>query len=359
MSEESFQERTEEATSKRRSDAREKGQVTRSMDLNSALMLLFGLLLLYLTGDRLTNGLGITMRDYLSRASTFEPTPDSLRLMIVDVVGRLVMLMGPIVGGLMVIGLAANFAQVGFTPSLEPLKPSFKKLNPLTGLKKVVISRRSAVELAKNVIKSVIVGLIAWAALDGVISETVPLMDGEPTAIMGFMAKAALGVGFKTGLAFLALSAFDYFYQRFEFEKSIRMTKQEIKEENKEQDGDPQIKGRIRNIQRKIAYKRMMQDVPKADVVVTNPTHLAVALRYDGEKMAAPRVVAKGAGPIAERIKEIARNHSVPVVENKPLARALYKGVEVGDEIPEKLFQAVAQVLAYIYRLRTSRSRVN
>jgi flagellar biosynthetic protein FlhB len=147
----------------------------------------------------------------------------------------------------------------------------------------------------------------------------------------------------------------DFFYQRFEHDRTLRMTKEEVREESKELEGDPHTKGRIRGIQRKIAYRRMMADVPKADVVLTNPTHLAVALKYDSGKMSAPRVVAKGAGLIAARIKEIAKENGIPVVEDKPLARALYKSVEVGDEIPEKLFQAVAQVLAYIYRLRTTR----
>jgi len=163
----------------------------------------------------------------------------------------------------------------------------------------------------------------------------------------------------KTGLAFLGLAALDFYYQRFEHSRNLRMTKEEVKEENKEMEGDPLVKGRIRTVQRKIAYKRMMQDVPKADVVLTNPTHLAVALKYDSANMSAPRVVAKGADLIAQRIKSIAVEHKIPIVEDKPLARALYHAVEVGEEIPERLFQAVAQVLAYIYRLRVKRPQVS
>jgi flagellar biosynthetic protein FlhB len=177
-------------------------------------------------------------------------------------------------------------------------------------------------------------------------------MDSDAETILGFMAKSALGVGLKVGIAYLVVAALDVAYQRFEYERDLRMTKQEVKEEHKQQEGDPLIKSRIRTVQRQIAYKRMMQEVPKADVVVTNPTHIAVALKYDVAKMSAPKVVAKGAELIAQRIKDLAREHGVPIVEDKLLARLLYKSVEIGEEIPEKLFQAVAQVLAYIYRLR-------
>jgi flagellar biosynthetic protein FlhB len=193
--------------------------------------------------------------------------------------------------------------------------------------------------------------------LQDLIAQSVLLMDNDPAGIFSFMGHAAVSVGIKTGLAFLVIAVLDFFYQRFEHEKTLKMTKEEVREESKELEGDPLVKSRIRTVQRKIAYKRMMQDVPKADVVVTNPTHLAVALKYDAAKMAAPRVVAKGAGLIAERIKAIARDHGVPVLEDKPLARALYSTVEIGDEVPEKLFQAVAQVLAYIYRLRKTSTR--
>jgi len=208
------------------------------------------------------------------------------------------------------------------------------------------------VELAKNLLKVTIVGGIAYAALDSVMVESVNLMDSDVESVLGFMAKASLGIGLKTGLAFLALAVLDYFYQRFEFERDLRMTKQEVKEESKQQEGDPLVKSRIRSIQRRIAYKRMMQDVPKADVVVTNPTHLAVALKYQAGAMSAPKVVAKGADLIAQRIRALALEHDIPVVEDKPLAQALYKSVDVGEEVPEKLFQAVAQLLAYIYRLK-------
>jgi len=186
-------------------------------------------------------------------------------------------------------------------------------------------------------------------------ADTLSLMDGDVRGILTFLVSASLSTGFKMGLAFLALALFDYLFQRFEFERDIRMTKQEVKEDTKMTEGDPLVRGRIRSVQKQIAYKRMMHDVPKADVVVTNPTHVAVALKYEAGKMDAPRVVAKGAELIAQRIKEIAREHRVPIVEDKVLARALYSSVNIGEVIPEKLFQAVAQLLAYIFRMKNSK----
>jgi flagellar biosynthetic protein FlhB len=359
VAEESFQERTEEATGKRRTDARNKGQVVKSVDMNSAFMLLFGILLLFLSGGAIARGLSDAARELFSRAATYGASNDELRKLCSDVILRVLVSLAPVVGGLTIVGLASNFAQVGPLWTFTPLKPNFGKLNPLNGIKKVVISRRSMVELAKNVFKALIVGIIAYKALGSVIEECVNLMDGDALSMVSFMANASFAVGVKTGLAFLGLAALDFYYQRFEHSRNLRMTKEEVKEENKEMEGDPLVKGRIRTVQRKIAYKRMMQDVPKADVVLTNPTHLAVALKYDSANMSAPRVVAKGADLIAQRIKSIAVEHKIPIVEDKPLARALYHAVEVGEEIPERLFQAVAQVLAYIYRLRVKRPQVS
>jgi flagellar biosynthetic protein FlhB len=261
-------------------------------------------------------------------------------------------LVAPIVIGFLVIGLAAGYLQVGFMFSPKAMQPTFEKMNPLNGMKKILLSRRSVVELAKSIIKIVVVGMVAYGGLQDVLAEAPTLVDSDPAGLLGFIGQAGFSIGLRTGLAFLVLAAVDYFYQRFEFEKEMRMSKEEVKEETKSTEGDPQVKSRVRGIQRRIAYRRMMQDVPRADVVVTNPTHLAVAIRYDVEKMNAPTVVAKGADLVALKIKEIALAHRIPVVEDRPLAQALYRSVEVGGQIPEKLFQAVAQLLAYIYRLR-------
>jgi flagellar biosynthesis protein FlhB len=359
MSEESFQEKTEPATDKKRDENRRKGKVVKSAEMNSALILVLGLLVLYFSGAAIVVNLSTVLREAFTSAANIRITSTVAHHMVMKGLSNFMQIMAPVVIGLMVIGLASSYAQVGFMFSLESLQPSWGKLNPLNGMKKLLLSRRSMVELLKNLFKISIIGFIAYFALDGMMASSVTLIDSSAEDILKFMGKTSLGVGMKTGLAFLVLAVFDYLYQRFEYEKEMRMTKQEVKEEYKSQEGDPQIKSRIKTIQRQIAYKRMMQDVPKADVVVTNPTHLAIALKYEPAKMTAPKVVAKGADLIALRIREIASSHAVPIIEDKPLAQTLYKTVDIGDEIPEKLFNAVAQVLAYIYRLKNMKPSIN
>ena len=352
MAEESFQEKTEPASDRKREEARGKGKVVRSVELNSAFVLLFGLLVLYFGSTALVSGLASIARSAFTRSGSLTLTAENVHHLVSNGMLHVGVLIAPIVAGFLVIGLAAGYLQVGFMFSPKAMAPSFEKINPLNGMKKLLLSRRSLVELAKSIIKIVVVGMVAWWALQEVLAETPVLVDSDPAVLLGFIGRAGFGIGLRTGLAFLVLAAVDYFYQRFEFEKEMRMSKEEVKEETKSTEGDPQVKSRVRGIQRRIAYRRMMQDVPTADVVVTNPTHLAVALRYDVEEMHAPTVVAKGADLVALKIKEIALAHRVPVVEDRPLAQALYRSVEIGGTIPEKLFQAVAQLLAYIYRLR-------
>jgi flagellar biosynthetic protein FlhB len=352
MAEESYQEKTEPASERKREEARGKGKVVRSVELNSAFVLLFGLLVLYFGSTALVSGLASIARSAFTRSGSLTLSAENVHHMVGNGVVHIGLLIAPIILGILVIGLAAGYLQVGFMFSPKAMKPSFEKMNPLNGMKKLLLSRRSLVELAKSIIKIVVVGLVAYGALQDVLAETPALVDSDPAGLLGFIGQAGFSVGLRTGLAFLVLAAMDYGYQRFEFEKEMRMSKEEVKEETKSTEGDPQVKSRVRSIQRRIAYRRMMQDVPKADVVVTNPTHLAVALRYDVEKMNAPTVVAKGADLVALKIKEIALTHRIPVVEDRPLAQALYRSVDIGGQIPEKLFQAVAQLLAYIYRLR-------
>jgi flagellar biosynthetic protein FlhB len=353
MAQESFEDRTEPATGKKRDDARKKGKVFRSQELNSAAVLVFGALILYMTGGAMASGLADMSRELFASAGAYRITAAGVQEVFVRGILHFAVVVLPMLVGLSVVGVTLNFAQVGFLFTTEPLMPDFNRVNPLNGIKKVLVSRRSMVELLKNVLKVTVVGYVAWDAMQGILAESITLMDGDPAGVLAFMGRGAMSVGLRTGLAFLVLAALDYAYQRFEFEREMRMTKQEVKDEGKQLEGDPQVKGRIRSIQRRIAYRRMMQDVPAADVVVTNPTHLAVALKYDTEKMSAPKVVAKGADLIAKKIKEIALEHGVPIVEDRPLARTLFDSVEVGEEIPEKMFQAVAQLLAYIYRLKS------
>jgi flagellar biosynthetic protein FlhB len=352
MAEESFQEKTEPATGKKREEARKRGHVARSLELNSALILVFGMLILSLAGGNLVSQLADMTRGTIAAAGSFRVTAASIHAVVPGGILKVGLILAPVVLGVGVVGLAAGYAQVGFQLSGEALQPRLERFNPLKGIKKVLISRRSLVELLKNLVKVAIVGGAGAIAVQDVLEESMTLLDGDAGAALGFIGRASLSVGMKTGLAFLVLAVLDYLYQRFEYEHDLRMTRQEVKEEHKALEGDPVVRGRIRGVQRRIAYRRMMHDVPTADVVVTNPTHLAIALRYDLDRMQAPAVVAKGADLIAQRIREIAREHDIPIVEDRPLAWALYRTVEIGEQIPEKLFQAVAQLLATIYRLR-------
>ncbi len=349
---EQFQEKTEPASQKKKEDSRKKGKVARSMDVNSAAILVIGLFILYFGGSSLVSHIMSLSGMFFSNAATLKINSATINQIFFTSFISILTALAPISIGLLMIGLVASYSQVGFMFSPEAIRPKMNKINPLSGFKRIFASRRSYAELIKNLTKIFIIAIVAFFALKQTISESMILMDSDIYGIMGFIGTSTISVGLKIGFAFLAIAIIDYLYQKFEYEHDLKMTKQEVRDENKQTEGDPLIKSRIRSIQRQIAYKRMMQDVPTADFVVTNPTHIAVALKYNTEKMGAPKVIAKGAELIAQKIKEIAYNNHVPVVEDKILARMLYKTVDIGQEIPEKLFHAVAQVLAYVYRIK-------
>jgi flagellar biosynthetic protein FlhB len=250
------------------------------------------------------------------------------------------------------VAILSNYVQVGFPFSWESVHPDLGKLNPLKGLSRL-FSKQSGVELVKALFKCLIIGGVAFSTIRNELLPILTLLDQPVDSIFGYAARTCFWLFFKTALVIFALAALDYIFQRWSFEKSLRMTKQEIKEEFKQTEGDPLIKSRIRSIQRDMARKRMMAEVPKADVIITNPSHLAVALYYKVHEMKAPKVLAKGAGLIAEKIKEIGKAHKIPIMENKPLAQVLYKTIGLGETIPSALYQAVAEILAYVYRIRT------
>jgi flagellar biosynthetic protein FlhB len=350
-------ERTEPASQKKLDDARKRGSVAKSMDLNAAVVLLTGLFTLTVFGGTMTEQLSSLLKYSFINAAQI--TVD--RGTVGDLAAKAALFLGvcliPVLAAFFVVGFVTNVAQVGLKFSPEALIPKWDRLNPLSGIKKVMLSTHSMVEMIKGIFKTVLLGIVGYSVLKGLIVNAVMLADSDVMNIAQFLVSSTSEVVIKCGMAFGVIAAADYFYQKYEFGKQMRMTKQEVKDEFKTMEGDPQIKGRIRNIQRQIAYKRMMSDVPTASVVVTNPTHFAVALKYETGKMSAPKVVAKGADLIALKIKEIAKAHHVPIVEDKPLARALYAAADVGDDIPEKLFQAVAQILAYIYRLKQAKNK--
>ena len=350
-------EKTERATPQRRREARREGQVARSAELTSALTMLTGVILLRMTGPKFWDTWMNAMTKSFSSAGSVDLAKQGQVLGLMHQNLRLMLgLLGPLFGAVMVVGAATGFAQTGpmFLPNL--LLPKFSRLNPIEGFKRI-FSVRGLVEAGKSLLKLVIVGVVVYAATQGVIDKVVMLTQTQVQTLPAFVGQIVFKLAIEIGILFVLLAFLDYLFQRFEFEKSIRMSREEIKQEHRNQEGDPLIRSQLRQRGRALAMRRMMQDVPKADVVVTNPTHFAVALRYDASTMTAPQVIAKGQDEMARRIRETARQAGVPLMENKPLAQALYREVEIGTEVPAELFRAVAEVLAAVYRLRDGRVR--
>ncbi|WP_445613955.1 flagellar biosynthesis protein FlhB [Geobacillus sp. YF-1] len=344
-------EKTEKATPRKRQEVRDKGQVAKSADLVAAAVLLGALLALFLAGGYERDGLLRLFARALTDYATTPLTIDSLHLLFLDWLRHGALLLAPIFAAAVFAAWLANFLQVGALFTVEPLKMDWNRLNPVQGVKRLV-SLRAVVEMVKSVLKAGVIGAVVFAVLLAEKSKLLALVAQPVAGALAEIGSLTVKMGLYAAVALLFLSLFDYLYQRFEFEKNIRMSKQDIKDEYKKTEGDPLIKSRIKQKQREMAMRRMMQEVPKADVVITNPTHYAVALQYEDGKMEAPVVVAKGADYMALKIKEVAKAHGVVTVENRPLAQALYRQTEVGDMIPEAFFQAVAEILAYVYRLK-------
>lgn len=349
--EQSGQEKTEEPTSRRLQDARKKGDVAKSMEIPSAAVLLLGLLTIYLlSGFLLENFLNL-LRHYLTQLHTINIIPGNMAAITIESMYHVAILTGPLMLVLLITALVANYAQVGFLFTTEKMEPTLDKIDPIKGFGRI-LSMQTLANTIKSIAKLIIVGYVAYHEIMKNLEGILPLMDQEPYAILVFYAKVSFWIFLKTALIIAVLAALDYAFQRWQFMKKMKMTKQEVKEEAKMTEGDPHVKGRIRSIQMQMARKRMMTEVPKADVIITNPTHLAIALAYDNKTMRAPTVLAKGAGVIAGKIKEVAKEHGIPIIEDKPLAQSLYKAVEINEQIPENLFQAVAEILAYVYGLK-------
>ncbi|MEA3296231.1 MAG: flagellar biosynthesis protein FlhB [candidate division Zixibacteria bacterium] len=351
MPDQDFQERTEKATTRRREKAREEGKVTKSQELNSAAILCLGFLSLYMLSPHLTGQIKELMRYTMTNAPLIAAADSTFTSVFGDYTLRFFLMMAPVFVVIAVIAFGVNVVQIGFRITPKSMEPKFEKLDLVKGFKRL-FAVRSLVELIKNIIKLIIVGFVAYTAIKGEFDTFFLLPDMTVTQLATAMGKLAIKLGLKVGAIMIAIAILDYIYQRYEFEKSIRMSKQETKEEHKDTEGSPQLKARARQIQREMARQRMMQAVPMADVVVTNPTHIAVALKYESEEMSAPYVVAKGQRLIAEKIKEIALQHNIPIVEDKSLARTLFRMCEIGDIVPANLYRAVAELLAYVYRLK-------
>ncbi|GLH63238.1 flagellar biosynthesis protein FlhB [Parageobacillus sp. G301] len=344
-------EKTEKATPRKRQEVREKGQVAKSADINTAIVMLVVFLVLYFSGTFYKEKLLHFMYQSFEQYARVDLTIDSVHRLAITWLKNMAVIVAPIFFAAVIAACLANFLQVGFLFTTEPLKMKWNRLDPIQGFKRM-ISLRAIVELLKSLLKISVVGLVTfallWFQIDHILSLTTKSVSTTLSSLAGLTAK--MGLYASSALLFLAI--FDYLYQRFDFEKNIRMSKQDIKDEYKKTEGDPLIKSKIKQKQREMAMRRMMQEVPKADVVITNPTHYAVALKYEDGKMDAPMVVAKGVDYVALKIKQLAKEHDVVTVENRPLAQALYRQTEVGDMIPEEFFKAVAEILAYVYRLK-------
>jgi flagellar biosynthesis protein FlhB len=342
-------EKSEKATPKKREDARKQGTVAKSVDANGVAVLLAGFGVLAALGPMIFERMQDSMRHLLQLTATPDVvTIDGLGALFGELGIVVAIAVGPIAGACMIAGLLANVAQVKWKPSFKAIKPNPRKLNPVSGAKNLM-GKRAWFELVKNLLKVAVVGAVVAMVLTPKLDELAALVGMPPAQLMAELAKQTFSIAIRACVAYLFIAIFDYAYQRWSTEKSLKMSKDEVKNEFKGQEASAEVRGARKKRQMEGARARMMQDIPEADVVVTNPTHYAVALKYDAEK-AAPVVVAKGKDLIAFKIRDIARQNGIAVVPDPPLARSLHASVEVGHMIPEELYQAVAQLLAFVYR---------
>ncbi|MGE0757312.1 MAG: flagellar biosynthesis protein FlhB [Pirellulaceae bacterium] len=348
---EQFGDKQHEATPHRREKAREEGQVARSQDLGAAAVLVGGIAVLFYLGEGLTHFLAEYTRQQLS-----EPNWDLLDGDVVAAewfalaarVGRHLI---PLLGLILVVSVAVHVGQSGWLWLPDKLALDFNRINPVSGAQRL-FSLASLVRLAFGIFKVLIVGAVAYACLWGQHDDLLTTPELEIGQLSRFLVDISLWTSLKVGMALLVLSLLDYFYQWWKHEQDLRMTTEELREELKQMQGDPQVAARRKAVQRQLAQQRIRSAVPQADVVVTNPTELAIAIRYDPEQMQAPVVVAKGAGAVAQHIRRLALENGVPVVERKELARYLFKNVEIGKQIPAEQYAAMAEVLRYVYQLK-------
>ncbi|NLI11593.1 flagellar biosynthesis protein FlhB [Pelotomaculum propionicicum] len=345
------QEKTEQATPRRIQEARRKGQVAKSADLTGALMLFAMIALLSVTKDQFFLDLQRYLTGYFSEIAHEQVLGSSPVPILQSAALFTLKLLAPFFVVALLVVLASNFVQVGFLFSTEALKPRMELLNPMSGLQRM-FSRRSLVELVKSVLKFTIIGWITYYLIKANIGDLLLVFNLTPEGIYGSVLGFIIKVAWWGALAYLVLAFLDYMYQRYDYNKSMMMSKQEVKEEYRQTEGDPLVKAKQREMRRSISLNQIITEVPQATVVITNPTRLAVALKYRQGEMSAPVVVAKGAGWLAAQIREIAGKNNVPVVEDKEVARFLYQSVEPGQEIPLEIYRAVAQILAMVYRLK-------
>ena len=349
-------EKTEKATSKKRREARENGQVLRSQEVNTAVILLVMFGSLQLFGGEIIKTMARVVIIFFDPQMMGSLTAADVAPIFLTLVYEFLLAILPICLIALVVGVAVNFLQVGFLFTTKPLRPKLSKLNPISGFKNM-FSLNALVELVKSAAKVAILGFIVYGEYVRNMQLFPKMMVTDILSSAEKILEMIFGLAFQVCAAFAVLAAADYLYQRWKYEKDLMMSKQEVKDEWKLSEGNPEIKGRIKQKQREMSMMRMMQDVPHADVVITNPTQYAIALKYDDTGPNAPKVVAKGKDFVAARIKEIAMEAGVEIVENKPVAQALYVYCDVGDEIPADMYQAIAEILAYVFRLRNNNAK--
>lgn len=343
-----------EATPHKRRESRKRGQVARSSELNSILVLFAVTIFLAITGKDMFANVELIVKKAFASIST-QTDFAQISIILLSLLSEMMLILAPIMIVAFVVAILANVVQFGVLFSAYPLKPQWSRLNPIEGLKRI-FSKRGLFELGKALFKLIIIATVGYLTIKGEYYKLPKIMNASGIGdshnlLIRFVGSAAYKLFFRASLALLIIALIDYFYQRWQFEQDIRMTREEMREERKRTEGDPMIRSRIRRIQRERSQQRMLEEVPEAHTVITNPTDFAVALKYDYETMEAPHIVAKGARKFAKRIKEVAIENQVPIVEDRPLAQALYKNGEVGEEIPVNLYHAVAETLAYINQL--------
>jgi len=344
-------EKTEPATEKRRQEAAERGNIAKSQDLSSVITLLTGFLMLRFYGPQLFGLCGEYMRYIFSQAIFSDLNMPNTLILLNQFILSILKILTPFLAAIMLGSVASNIIQTGFMFRFDPLIPDIDRLNPISGIQNI-FSWKMVAELVKSIFKIGIVAYIPYSTMREQIPMLVRFIQLDPIPAMILLLKTIFVMAIKIILILLVLALADWAFQKWRHEENIKMSKDEIKDEYKQREGDPRVKQKIREKQRQASSRRMMDEVPKATVVVTNPTHIACALRYDPDNDNAPMLVAMGAGLIARKIKEIAKENNVPIIENKPLARQLYKMLEVGDEIPSDLYAAVVEILAQVYRMK-------
>jgi len=352
MAEQQGQEKTEAPTEKKRRESREEGQVAFSRELPSAALLAGILLTLIATSPLILEAFReLTTKIFQEMSKADELSIDSLYDLSGEIFYSLLPAFAPFAVIIVLVGILASVFQVGVQITLKAIAPKFNKISPLTGLKRL-FSTQSLADFLKSMAKLIIVGIVGYITYMDKITELNGLSVATPEAILEYNFTVVAEVSGKIVLALVAIAIFDYLYQRWHHEKQLMMTKQEVKEETKQTEGDPQLKARIRQIQREMSNARMMQEVPKADALIVNPTHFSVAILYDRDVMEAPEITAKGVDHMALRMRTVARENNVPILERPELARDLYANVEIGETIPERFYKAIAEILAFVYRLR-------